>query len=106
MFLAILLIFFTKCLKYLFHTVPFGDRDATPIRLLESAGIEYLINPIGRKLTENELAEMIAEFDVLIAGTEPITKLVMESAKKLKHISRVGIGLDNVDLTFAKKKRY
>ena len=90
--------------KVFISTVPFGDMDTTPIRLLESAGIEYLINPIGRKLTENELAEIIEEFDVLIAGTEPITKLVMERAKKLKHISRVGIGLDNVDLTFAQKK--
>jgi len=90
--------------KVFISTLPFGDRDSTPIHLLESAGIEYLINPIGRKLTENELAEIIEEFDVLIAGTEPITKLVMERAKKLKHISRVGIGLDNVDLIFAKKK--
>lgn len=89
--------------KVFISTVPFGDNDATPIRLLESAGIEYLINPIGRKLTENELAEMIEDFDILIAGTEPITKFVMERAKKLKHISRVGIGLDNVDLTFAQK---
>ena len=27
----------------------------------------------GRKLKEDELAELISDFDVLIAGTEPIT---------------------------------
>ena len=65
---------------------------------LDAAGVEYLINPLGRKLAEEELAEMITDYDVLIAGTEDITDFVMAKAKKLKLISRVGIGLDNVDL--------
>ena len=55
----------------LITTVPFGDKNRLPLELLEAAGIEYLINPIGRKLTEDELAEMVTDFDVLIAGTEP-----------------------------------
>lgn len=90
--------------KVLITTVPFGDKNCLPIEQLEAANIEYLINPIGRKLKEEELAEMISDFDVLIAGTENITDAVMAKASKLKLISRVGIGLDNVDLLAAEKR--
>lgn len=87
--------------KALITTVPFGDKNRLPIEQLEAAGIDYLINPIGRKLKEDELAEMISDFDVLIAGTEQITEKVMAQAKCLKLISRVGVGLDSVDLLAA-----
>jgi len=90
--------------KALITTVPFADKDPLPLQLLEKAGIEYLINPIGRKLKEDELAEMVSDFDVLIAGTEPITEKVMSNGKDLKLISRVGIGLDSVDLLAAEKR--
>jgi D-3-phosphoglycerate dehydrogenase len=90
--------------KALITTVPFGDKNRLPLELLESAGIEYLINPLGRKLKEDELAEMAADADVLIAGTEPITDKVMGCACRLKMISRVGIGLDSVDLLSAKRR--
>ena len=90
--------------KALITTVPFGDKNRLPLELLEAAGIEYLINPIGRKLKEDELAEMVADFDVLIAGTEPLTDKVMNNASKLKLISRVGIGLDSVDLLAAERR--
>jgi D-3-phosphoglycerate dehydrogenase len=90
--------------KALITTVPFGDKNRLPIELLESAGIEYLINPIGRKLTEDELADMVSDFDVLIAGTELITDKVMSHASKLKLISRVGVGLDGVDLLAAERR--
>lgn len=90
--------------KALITTIPFGDKNRLPLELLEAAGIEYLINPLGRKLKEDELAEMVADFDVLIAGTEPITDKVMGRASKLKLISRVGIGLDSVDLLAAERR--
>lgn len=90
--------------KVLITTVPFGDKNRLPIDLLEAAGIEYLINPIGRKLKEEELAEMVTDFDVLIAGTEPISDKVMSCASRLKLISRIGIGLDSVDLLAAERR--
>ena len=89
--------------KVLITTVPFADKNKLPIELLESAGIEYTINPLGRKLKADELAEMVTDYDALIAGTEPITENVMRRAANLKLISRVGIGLDSVDLLAAEK---
>lgn len=90
--------------KVLITTVPFGDKNRVPLEMLEEAGIEYLINPLGKKLREEELASMISDFDVIIAGTEQITDDVMKNGKNLKLISRVGIGLDSVDLLAAERR--
>jgi D-3-phosphoglycerate dehydrogenase / 2-oxoglutarate reductase len=62
-----------------------------------------VINPLGRKLTEDETAEILKDYDILIAGTERITAKVMDNAPRLKLISRVGIGLDNIDLLHARE---
>jgi len=91
-------------LKVLITTVPFAEINYLPIELLQSVKAEYLINPLNKKLNENELAEMVSDFDVIIAGTEPITDFVMRRASKLKMISRVGIGLDSVDLLAAERR--
>ena len=90
--------------KVLITTVPFGDKNRLPLELLESAGVEYLINPLKKKLTEDELLEIVTDFDIIIAGTEQITSKVMDRARNLKMISRVGIGLDSVDLLAAEER--
>ncbi len=90
--------------KVLITTVPFGEQNSLPLELLKSAGIDVSINPVNRKLKEEELAEIISEFDFVIAGTERIGLRVFKRADRLKFISRVGIGLDGVDLLEAKKR--
>ncbi len=90
--------------KVLITTVPFGAEITIPLDLLKEAGVSFFINPTGRKLEEEELVELVNDFDVIIAGTEPITDKVMSRAPNLKLISRVGIGLDSVDLVSAKRR--
>ena len=90
--------------KALITTVPFGVNNRLPLDLLENAGVEYLINPHKKKLVEGQLAELVGDFDVLIAGTELITEKILSKAPKLKLISRVGIGLDSIDLDAVKKR--
>ena len=91
-------------MRTLITTVPFGEIDRTPRELLSEAGVDFDVNPTGRRLTENELTDLVAEYDVLVAGTEPISRLVLDNAPRLKLISRVGIGLDSVDLLEARKR--
>ena len=91
-------------MKVFITTIPFGDKNKLPLEMLDTCGIEYLINPLGRKPTENELIEMISDFDVVIAGTESISKKVIDRSNKLKMISRVGIGLNSVDLIAVKER--
>jgi len=90
--------------RVLITTVPFGAHNNLPLELLASAEVEYSINPLGRRLKEEELAQMAIDAEVIIAGTEPITAMVMKAAPNLKLISRVGIGLDNVDLLAARER--
>lgn len=90
--------------RVLITTVPFCQLNRAPIEMLNKSGIEFVINPIGRKLKEDELAKLAVNFDALIAGTEIIGKKVFESAPRLKLIARVGIGLDGVDLKEAKNR--
>jgi len=90
--------------RVLITTVPFAVHNRLPLDLLEGIGADYVINPIGRRLTEDELADLVGDTEILIAGTEPITAKVMDAAPGLRLISRVGIGLDNVDL-FAARQR-
>jgi D-3-phosphoglycerate dehydrogenase len=90
--------------RVLISTVPFGEVDRRSLSLLEAEGVEYLLNPLGRRLREDELADLVGEVDVLIAGTEPITAAVMDRGTRLRLISRVGIGLDSVDLLAARQR--
>ena len=91
-------------LKAVITTVPFGAVDPKPIALLEGAGVAYEINPLGRKLRPEEVAGVIGDADIVIAGTEPITAEVMDQCPNLKAICRVGIGLDSVDLLAARER--
>ena len=77
--------------QVLITTIPFGDKDRLPLYLLENADIKYLINPFNKKITEDQLANIVSDFDAIIAGTEPITEKVLKNAPNLKLISRVGI---------------
>jgi D-3-phosphoglycerate dehydrogenase len=88
----------------LITTVPFGQPRRDALDRLDAEGVEYVINPIGRRLKEHELADMIGEFSLLIAGTEPITARVIQAAPHLRLIARVGIGLDSVDLLAARER--
>src|SRR5262247_2223450 len=84
--------------RILITTSPFGDTDTTALRLLDEEGIVYKLNPFGRRLREQELAELIGPYEVLIAGTEPITEAVLDRAPNLRLIAHTGIGLDNIPL--------
>ncbi len=88
----------------LITTLPFGENNKLPFELLENAEIEYLLNPLNKKLTEDELLENATDFDAFIPGTEPIIRKVIDNSPNLKMISRVGIGLDNVDQLAAEER--
>ena len=64
---------------------------------------EVILNPYSRKLSEEEITGLIKKYkpDGIVAGVEHLTRKVLESAGKLKVISRCGVGLDSVDLDAA-----
>ena len=71
---------------------------------LKNAGVEVKLNPFAARLTEDQVIELLGTDTIgLIAGLEPLTKNVLQAAKSLKVIARVGTGLDSVDLATAKQ---
>lgn len=80
----------------------FGRVDPKPLRLLEESGISYLANPTGGRLASGELGARIKDVRALIAGTEPVSREDIAGARRLRLISRVGAGLDSVDLRAAR----
>ena len=91
-------------MKILVSTFPFAKLNILPFEILSSLNVDFVVNPLNKKLTEKELILLIQDVDILIAGTERISKKVIDAAPKLKLIARVGIGLDNIDLYYAKSK--
>ena len=87
-------------------TSSFGKEDAAPLQTLREAGYETIINPYGRKLSEDEVLDILLETKPvgMISGIEPLTARVLERAENLKVISRCGIGLDNIDLDAARNR--
>ena len=84
--------------KIVISTSSFGKYDKSLIGTLKREGFVITLNPHGRELRENEITELLDGVDGLIAGTEPLTRDVIYSAKNLRVISRCGIGIDNVDI--------
>lgn len=81
-----------------------GQCGSEPFDLLRENGYEVINNPYGRKLTEDEVIELAKDCVGIVAGVEPLTPRVMDALPNLKCISRVGVGMDNVDLEYAKQK--
>lgn len=90
--------------KILITTSSFGKNDSSYLESLTKNGFAYELNPYARKLTETEIIGLIEEHQPIgiIAGVEPLNRIVLEKAKNLRVISRCGIGLDSVDLEAAK----
>jgi D-3-phosphoglycerate dehydrogenase len=63
-----------------------------------------IYNTTGKPLASPELVEKIRGVDGFIAGLDDIDRRVIESADRLKVISRYGVGLDAVDLQAAQEK--
>lgn len=91
-------------MKIAITTSSFAKDSSEPLELLKARGIEYILNPYGRALTEDEAIEVLAGCVGVAAGTEPFTERVFAALPKLKVVSRCGVGMDNVDLAAAKAR--
>ncbi|OGZ23985.1 MAG: hypothetical protein A2896_01430 [Candidatus Nealsonbacteria bacterium RIFCSPLOWO2_01_FULL_43_32] len=88
--------------KILITTSSFGKADQGPLEKLEKGGFEIIQNPYGRKVTSEELRDLLPGVVGLIAGTETIDRETLKNSS-LKVISRVGVGIDSIDLEAAKE---
>ncbi len=89
-------------MKILISTSTFGKFDRKPIEKLEEKGYEVILNTHGKKLTKEQTLELAKDCSGIIAGTEIYDSEILGKLNSLKIISRVGIGLDSIDLKKAK----
>ncbi|HWM88464.1 MAG TPA: phosphoglycerate dehydrogenase [Kofleriaceae bacterium] len=86
-------------------TSSFAAETSQPLDLLRERGFEVRINPHGRPLTPDEARALLDGVVGLIAGTEKLGADLLRAHPALKVISRVGVGIDNIDLAAARELR-
>lgn len=82
---------------------PYGLSSSDPVDLLQRNGFTVRLSPHARKHTPQETADLLGDVDVLLAGTEPLPDWVLKAGlPRLKHVARVGVGLDGLDWRFCR----
>ncbi|MFI7129406.1 phosphoglycerate dehydrogenase [Nonomuraea sp. NPDC050153] len=71
-------------------------------RLLLDAGFTLVENETSIPWTADDLAPLMPGADAVVCGVEEYTRQMIEIAPKLRVISRLGVGLDNIDLDVAR----
>lgn len=90
--------------KILIGPASFGEINSDAEINLEKHGFKLLKNEHGRKLTTQELLDIFNDKEIIgaIAGLEEYSEEII-SISNLKVISRLGSGMDNIDLKEAKR---
>ena len=79
-------------------------KDGDPaLDLMTGEGFEIVFSAPGIMPQEGELIKLLPGCVGYLAGVEPITAAVLESAVELKAISRNGTGVDSVDVEAAER---
>lgn len=93
-----------KKMNVLVTPTSFGKMDHRLIDELESRVGKVTYNESGRPLNSPTLAKMLVGIDGFIAGLDAIDKAALENTTRLKVIARYGVGVDNVDLAYARER--
>jgi D-3-phosphoglycerate dehydrogenase len=84
----------------------FGKIVTEPIEFLKEPDFLFLSNPyVGQTLEEEQIIALGTDANVLIVGTERVSRRVMESLKDLKIVVVHGVGVDNIDLKEATERK-
>ena len=92
-------------MKILIAPSTFSSFDESPIKIIEDNNFEIIKNEYGKKLNFDQLLNLSKDCIGIIAGTEKYSKEALMQMPNLKVISRLGVGMDNIDLDFAVKQK-
>jgi len=84
-------------------TSSFATFDSTPIDLLKKQNFSLAFNKTGKKINTIEYVDRLASVNAIIAGTESYSREILNKFSNLQVISRLGVGVDNIDLERAKQ---
>jgi D-3-phosphoglycerate dehydrogenase len=66
--------------------------------------LELVLPEIVQQPSEDELIEIIGDFDGMIAGDDPLSARVLDHAKRMCIIAKWGVGIDGIDLDAARER--
>lgn len=70
---------------------------------LREHDIEVEIPVVDQQLNEEELLEIIAGFDGVVAGDDHFTERVLQKGRRLRIVAKWGVGVDRIDREAAKR---
>lgn len=79
----------------------FQDKGSHQIKRLRKLGYDVVMNTKNQRYTREEVMTLIEDADAILTGNDPLDREVLGKAKKLKVISKYGVGLDNIDVSYA-----
>src|SRR5262245_10315245 len=87
--------------KVLIAPATLANIDGQYLQVLHDAGFELVYPRRVGQMTEEELINELPGIAASLAGSEPYTRLAIESAHELRVIARAGVGYDAVDVQAA-----
>ncbi len=91
-------------MKILITPSSFGECGSEPLELLENADLDVQLNPRKRRLTSDEVIALGSDCVGILAGLECLDDATLEQFSNLLVISRLGSGVDNIDLAAAERR--
>lgn len=90
--------------KKVLVSAPYMQKEINKfLDFFDKHNIEITLPEVKEKLSENELLEIITDFDGAVCGDDMFTRNVMLKAKKLKVISKWGTGINTIDVKAAEE---
>ena len=92
-------------MKILITPRGFANVGQKYIQELIDAGFTVDYNKTGAQYSYEQFKEKATDADGIIVGVDKVDSEVLDAAHNLKAICKFGVGIDNIDVTEAKKKK-
>lgn len=87
--------------KVIVTSTSFAKNDSEPIQLLKKHNWEVIFRK--GPFRDEQLASVIQDADAIIVGIDQVGPKTIAAGKRLKIVAKHGTGIDNIDLSAAKK---
>jgi D-3-phosphoglycerate dehydrogenase len=79
----------------------FGRQSPAGVELLQAAGCAVAFAGPDGPWPEERMRQWAFDADALIVGADPVTRAVLQGARRLRVVAKHGAGVDNIDLAAA-----
>jgi D-3-phosphoglycerate dehydrogenase len=93
-------------MKKILISAPYMLKDRTKVETILSTYSQFsftFVDKVNERLEENDLLNMLPEYDGIICGDDRFNESVFQQCKKLKVIVKWGTGIDSINIDVANK---